>query len=282
MDSAFRQLLSAELISMIYNEGGSLVVPQGMRFQPLPPAQFAKYKEALSGLTADNAHQVTQKLVELGLQPGAGIGLPGDVQMRDSDDPELKRVQEAAVGALGDVKGGLYADMVAQLQQGELLGEAIDRPPLPMWAAHMEDLRGELRFDSTQYVVPIAIGGKVTLAIVDTGAHRTVMDTKMAAVLGLQVRRAPSNYGRFSVPGSDAVHAYVGVLAGETVLQLSGRVLARVNNLRVIEHPRPFFLLGADILRGGRPTDQWNFTGLKVVTMKVNEVRASLGFDVRG
>ncbi len=130
--------------------------------------------------------------------------------------------------------------------------------------------------------MPITIGGKVTLAIVDTGAHRTVMDTKMAAALGLQVRRAPSNYGRFSVPGSDAVHAYTRVLAGESVLQLNGRVLARVNNLRVIEHPRPFFLLGADILWGGRPADQWNFTGLMVVNVYVNEVKASLGFDVRG
>ncbi len=32
VDTAFRQLLCAELISMVYNEGGSLVVPQGMRF----------------------------------------------------------------------------------------------------------------------------------------------------------------------------------------------------------------------------------------------------------
>ncbi len=78
---------------MIYNEGGSLAVPQGMRFQPLPPAQFAKYKEALSGLTADNTHQVTQKLVELGLQPGTGIGLPGDVPMKDTGDPELKQLR---------------------------------------------------------------------------------------------------------------------------------------------------------------------------------------------
>ncbi len=54
------------------------------------------------------------------------------------------------MGALGDVKGELYADMVAQLQQGKLLGEAIDQPPLPTWAMHMEDLRGELRFQSTQ------------------------------------------------------------------------------------------------------------------------------------
>ena len=105
--------------------------------------------------------------------------------MKDAADPKLKRLQKAAVGVLDDIKGELYADMVAQLQQGELLREAIDRPPLPTWVAHMEDLCGELRFDSRQSVVPIAIGGKVTLVIVDTGTHRMVMDTKMAAALGL-------------------------------------------------------------------------------------------------
>lgn len=113
VDSALRQLLLAELISQTYNEGGSLIVPQGMRFQPLPNEQYTRYKEALSGLNADNAHQVTQKLVEMGLQPGAGVGLPGDVPMRDAADPELKRLREAAVGALGDARGEVYAAMVA-------------------------------------------------------------------------------------------------------------------------------------------------------------------------
>ncbi len=59
VDGALRQLLLAELITQTYNEGGSLVVPQGMRFQPLPGDQYTRYKEALSGLTSDNAHLVT-------------------------------------------------------------------------------------------------------------------------------------------------------------------------------------------------------------------------------
>lgn len=95
----------------------------------------------------------------------------------------------------------------------------------------------------------------MTLAIVDTGAHRTVVDTHMASLLGLHVRKEAGDCGRFSVPGSEAVHAYAGVVAGETTLQLSDKVMAKVNNLRVINHPHPFFLLGADVLRGGRPAD---------------------------
>jgi hypothetical protein len=104
----------------------------------------------------------------------------------------------------------------------------------------------------------------------------------MARVLGLRVRKETADCGRFSVPGSDAVHAYAGVVEGETILQISGKVLARVNNLRVISHPHPFMLLGSDVLRGGRPRDSWNFTGLKVVTTGLNTVKACLQFEVEG
>ncbi len=69
----------------------------------------------MSGLTADNANQVTKTLVEIGLQPGAGVGLPGDVPMRDVADPELKRLRDAAIGVLGDAKGDVYASTVARL-----------------------------------------------------------------------------------------------------------------------------------------------------------------------
>ena len=57
------------------------------------------------------------------------------------------------------------------------------------------------------------------------------------------------------MPGSDAVHSYAGVVDGETTIQISDKVLAKVKNLRVIDHPHPFALLGADVLRGGRPRD---------------------------
>jgi hypothetical protein len=87
-----------------------------MRFQPIPPDQFVKYKETLSGLNSDNANQVQQKLIELGLSPAAGVGIPGDkgdVMMKD--DPELKRLRSSAVGLLGEDQGAKYAELVAQL-----------------------------------------------------------------------------------------------------------------------------------------------------------------------
>ncbi len=156
------------------------------------------------------------------------------------------------------------------------------RPPMPEWATHLQDQRGDVRFDASQYICPVAVNGKLTLSIVDTGAHRTVIDLKMAGKLGLPVRRGAADFGKFSVPGSEAVHAYAGVVEGETLLQVGDKVVARVRNLRVIEHPHAFCLLGADILRGGRPKNTWNFTGLRVHTPEENRVHASLEFEVRG
>ncbi len=51
----------------------------------------------------------------------------------------------------------------------------------------MPDLRHLLRFDSTQYVMPISINGWLTLIVVDTGARRTVICTRMAEALGLKL-----------------------------------------------------------------------------------------------
>ncbi len=55
----------------------------------------------MSGLNSENANQVRKALIEMGVQPDAGVGLPQDVAMRNQDDPELKRLRSAAVGVLG-------------------------------------------------------------------------------------------------------------------------------------------------------------------------------------
>ena len=55
---------------------------------------------------------------------------------------------------------------------------------------------------------------------------------------------------------------------------------AHVSNMRVINHPHPFLLLGTDVLRGGRPIDSWNFRGLRVETTGLNQVDAWLDFSV--
>lgn len=54
MDTALRQLFLSELLTQVYNEGGSVVVPKGLRFQAVEQSSFTEYKEALSGLTDAN------------------------------------------------------------------------------------------------------------------------------------------------------------------------------------------------------------------------------------
>ena len=68
------------------------------------------------------------------------------------------------------------------------------------------------------------------------------------------------------MPGSDAIHSYTGVIEGVTTLRIGENVEAKVENMRVIDHPHSFVLLGADVLSGGRDSKSWNFTGMKVET----------------
>ncbi len=72
VDGALRGLLLAELITQLYNEGGALVIPQGLRLQTVPENKYSDYKSALSGLTEGNMGSVASKLVEMGLNPDAG------------------------------------------------------------------------------------------------------------------------------------------------------------------------------------------------------------------
>lgn len=99
----------------------------------------------------------------------------------------------------------------------------------------------------------------------------------MAQALGLKVNTDVRDCGKFSVPGSEAVHSYAGVIDGHTVLELGDGLRAAVSNMRVIAHPQPFILLGDDVLSGGRTTG-WNFTGLQVRTVGPGKVEASMSF----
>jgi hypothetical protein len=146
--------------------------------------------------------------------------------------------------------------------------------PIPKWAENYEDKRHLLRWDTSQYVGHLGINGKLICCIVDTGAHRTIIDSVMARELGLKVQTENLQCGKFSVPGSEAVHSYAGVVEGQTTLKIGDCLAARVENMRVISHPHPFVLLGADVLSGGRDSTSWNFTGMKVHTAQVGQVKA--------
>ena len=48
--------------------------------------------------------------------------------------------------------------------------------------------------------------------------------------------------------------------------------------MRVIEHPFPLFLIGADILCGGKKGSSWNYTGFKLSTKPCGKVMGTVGF----
>lgn len=52
--------------------------------------------------------------------------------------------------------------------------------------------------------------------------------------------------------------------------------------MRVIEHPHPFMLLGADVLQGGRDPSVWNFAGMTVKTLAIGKVAVSMNFETDG
>ena len=172
----------------------------------------------------------------------------------------MKRLRELAVALLGEEKGALLSSLVDKLN---VVGLATHQPSSrkPEWAQDLSDHRHLLRWDTSQYIGHLGVNGKLVYCIVDTGAHRTIIDTRMAQALGLQVRK-DLTCGRYSVPGSEAVHEYAGVVSGDTDVQIGQDIRTRIRNLRVIEHPHPFLLLGADVLSGGRGPGQWNFGGI--------------------
>jgi gag-polyprotein putative aspartyl protease len=72
----------------------------------------------------------------------------------------------------------------------------------------------------------LGVNGKLICCIVDTGAHRTIIDSVMAKELGLRVKTDNLQCGKFSVPGSDAVHSYAGIVEGDTTLKIGDRLAA--------------------------------------------------------
>ena len=88
-------------------------------------------------------------------------------------------------------------------------------PAAPEWATRMIDLRGMLRWDSSQTIAHVGIAGKLVAAVVDTGACCTIMDRAMATAIGLPVRLAQDgDCGKYSVPGTGAVNSYAGMVEG--------------------------------------------------------------------
>jgi hypothetical protein len=119
----------------------------------------------------------------------------------------------------------------------------------------------------------------MVLALVDTGACRTIIDTRTARECSLEVIKAVNgNFGSYATPGCSATD-YYGVVRGPVKFQLSPEIILELPFVRVIEHPHCLILLGAEILRPGKEEDQWSFNGVINETHGKNQVSSYLMFQ---
>ena len=92
---------------------------------------------------------------------------------------------------------------------------------MPSWAGLMADFCHLLGCDTSQTLIAFTVNNRVRLAIVNMGAHRTVMSPDYVRKLGLMVTPAINGkYGRFEVPGSGIVHDYAGFIEKPFELRL--------------------------------------------------------------
>ena len=61
-------------------------------------------------------------------------------------------------------------------------------------------------------------------------------------------------------------------------MRLGEKVAFTLTGMRVISHPFALFLLGADVLCGGRKPPSWNYEGINVCTSDAGVVTGSVRF----
>jgi hypothetical protein len=103
------------------------------------------------------------------------------------------------------------------------------------------------------------IMGKVINMIVDTGGARTMVDKTVARELGLPIERATRRrkFGSYWGPGGKETY-YWGRIPGPIEIRLSDKVKYKFNEIKIIEHCEPIFLVGTDTLVDDEASD-WRF-----------------------
>ena len=113
-----------------------------------------------------------------------------------------------------------------------------------------------------QYIALVQVEDAVTEAIADTGGVRFLIELLLALDMGLPVQKAVgSEMGTYYGPGG-VERAYTGCMVGPVRLWFGMKVVVTLPEIKVITLPEPFFLLGADVLCGGRKG--WNFRSVGV------------------
>jgi hypothetical protein len=192
IDSSLRRLLLAQLVQQCLKAGDSIVIPDLLRVQRVTDAQFTKMREVLGGLTVQNEVQVSSRLQDIGVVPGAGVLAQHDRQdaMQTGGEKRHRLETRAVVNSDGTVvpmetqpeasstqTSNMVQDLCASLAKAtESLakmcapdnvqlnvaathgGQGMDLGTVPEWAKGMVDKRHVLQWDSEQYVAPLAVG----------------------------------------------------------------------------------------------------------------------------
>ena len=99
--------------------------------------------------------------------------------------------------------------------------------------------------------------------LVDTGGFCTIMDVGTARDLGLKVQKAEgTEFGMFISPGSTTPIPYPAAVIGPVSLQLDEEVVVQLPHIRLVEHGKELFIIGADVLCEEVGEDEWAFVGL--------------------
>ena len=129
-------------------------------------------------------------------------------------------------------------------------------------------MRGRMRCYPDQFVALVEIndkgskGGAVTEAVADTGGARSLIELHFARVLGLEVQEAlHQEFGTYYGPGGEE-KGYVGRVWGPLTVRFSSEVVVELPELKLIIHPEPLLLLGADVLCFGKRG--WSFRAIGV------------------
>lgn len=75
---------------------------------------------------------------------------------------------------------------------------------------------------------------------------------------------------------------YHGLVRGPIPLQFSSTVSIPLTCIKVVDHGEPLLLLGADVLRGGRPGHYWCFESIGMREVATPKPRGFMTFVKQG
>ena len=140
------------------------------------------------------------------------------------------------------------------------------------WQAQLKSHAGFISWLPEQYIANVGINGHVLPAMMDTGGEKSMVCTRVAELLGLHYSRARgSEFGKYVTTGGH-VQPYFGLIRGPIDVRFSADIMMQLKFLKVVKHGKPLLLLGADLMRGGRPTYGWNWQAIGARTLDVGKV----------